>query len=605
MVGTRQSHLYVWSSSGGVLEGWEVCPRIDYDICYTPIIADLDGDGDVEVIVAANDYFQGQGGKGGIYIYDLDAPYDESKMEWPMWNHDTHNTSWYGFENIRPQAITDLSLTQSEEGVILHWSPVATDIQGNPEQIRHYKVYRSTDPSFVPDNSDLIGTTTDTTFIDSTGVSGKQFYIVRSLDKYCNLSGISNRMEVIGRETGEVLSSRAVQPGDTVRVKVRDGDQNTNPGEIDSVSVTVRNLRSGESEGVTLMEAGADSAIFRGGLSTAYGVDVNPGGGMLNVVGGDTVVVEYLDGMSRMGENVLVADTTLVVSLFGDVTGNGSVGAYDASLILQERVGHIVLPDPNWPNLMVEVGDVTGDGTLSALDASYILQYVVRKIRVFPVQTQEIPKPVFGQRLVWLEGAGRGIVHVTIDEMDGVVAGEMMLSFAGVLSDVTVRASELTSSYLVASKVENSCIRVSFAGAESGSGPGPVLEMVFDAPDTGLLSSLRLERASLNEGRIPVQIVEEVEIPKAYRLSQNYPNPFNPETTIHYDLAKTGAVRLSIYALTGQLIRILVDKESSAGRYSVTWDGTDDTGRGVASGLYLCRMEAGEFSTVRKLVLVR
>ena len=111
---------------------------------------------------------------------------------------------------------------------------------------------------------------------------------------------------------------------------------------------------------------------------------------------------------------------------------------------------------------------------------------------------------------------------------------------------------------------------------------------------------------SLNEGRIPVRIESvESKIPTAYRLSQNYPNPFNPTTTISYDVAKTGTVRLSVYALTGQHIRTLVNGERSAGSYSVTWNGTDDTGQDVAIGLYLCRMAAREYRAVRKLVLMK
>ena len=64
-------------------------------------------------------------------------------------------------------------------------------------------------------------------------------------------------------------------------------------------------------------------------------------------------------------------------------------------------------------------------------------------------------------------------------------------------------------------------------------------------------------------------------------------------------------MRLSVYALTGQLVRTLVDGERGAGRYSVTWDGTDDAGRDVASGVYLCRMAAGEYRAVRKMLVTR
>ena len=102
-----------------------------------------------------------------------------------------------------------------------------------------------------------------------------------------------------------------------------------------------------------------------------------------------------------------------------------------------------------------------------------------------------------------------------------------------------------------------------------------------------------------------VEMSEGVALPSGYALSQNYPNPFNPETTISYDVAKTGTVRLSVYALTGQLVRTLVDGGRAAGRYSVMWDGTDNAGRDVASGVYLCRIAAGEYRAVRKMLLTR
>jgi len=104
---------------------------------------------------------------------------------------------------------------------------------------------------------------------------------------------------------------------------------------------------------------------------------------------------------------------------------------------------------------------------------------------------------------------------------------------------------------------------------------------------------------------LAVDVSTEAATPSSYALSQNYPNPFNPETTIRYDLPNAGTVRLSLYNLTGQLVRTLVDREHPAGNYSVLWDGTDNIGRDVASGVYLCRMETEEYHAVRKLVLVR
>lgn len=94
-------------------------------------------------------------------------------------------------------------------------------------------------------------------------------------------------------------------------------------------------------------------------------------------------------------------------------------------------------------------------------------------------------------------------------------------------------------------------------------------------------------------------------IPRHFDLAQNYPNPFNPETTIHFSLPKGSHVEISIYNTMGQTIRRLVHAEYSAGTHWVQWDGRDDSGAKAASGVYLYRLQAGEFSQVRKMSLIR
>lgn len=94
--------------------------------------------------------------------------------------------------------------------------------------------------------------------------------------------------------------------------------------------------------------------------------------------------------------------------------------------------------------------------------------------------------------------------------------------------------------------------------------------------------------------------------PEGFRLDRSYPNPFNAETTISYYIPETSTVRLSIYALTGQLIRTLVDREHPAGRYSVLWDGRNDAGQDVSSGVYLYRLNGTDRGTeTKKMVLMR
>ena len=90
-----------------------------------------------------------------------------------------------------------------------------------------------------------------------------------------------------------------------------------------------------------------------------------------------------------------------------------------------------------------------------------------------------------------------------------------------------------------------------------------------------------------------------------YALFENYPNPFNPATTIAYHLPRASQVKLLVYNLAGQHVRTLVDAPQAAGRFQINWDGKDDIGNGLASGVYLYRLEAGNFAETKKMILMR
>jgi hypothetical protein len=88
-------------------------------------------------------------------------------------------------------------------------------------------------------------------------------------------------------------------------------------------------------------------------------------------------------------------------------------------------------------------------------------------------------------------------------------------------------------------------------------------------------------------------------------LSQNYPNPFNPATTIAFGLKEPGVVTLKIYDVAGKLVRVLVDGEREADHYQVVWDGRNNDGVRVASGVYFYRLKVRGFTRTKKLVLMK
>ena len=96
------------------------------------------------------------------------------------------------------------------------------------------------------------------------------------------------------------------------------------------------------------------------------------------------------------------------------------------------------------------------------------------------------------------------------------------------------------------------------------------------------------------------------QLPMVFSLAQNYPNPFNPTTKISYALPKTTAVKLQIFNLLGQRVRVLIENNRQpAGTYTIEWDGKDDLGRAVSSGMYYYRIEAGEFVKSHKMIMLK
>jgi len=126
----------------------------------------------------------------------------------------------------------------------------------------------------------------------------------------------------------------------------------------------------------------------------------------------------------------------------------------------------------------------------------------------------------------------------------------------------------------------------------------PVISDVVVRRDSGEVR-ISLGKAGGEEGLLSAAI------PTEFNLHQNYPNPFNPATTISFDLPEDAAVNLQIYDITGRKVRTLADHPFPAGVHQMVWDGRDERGAPVSSGIYVYRIEAGSYSNSHKMVLMR
>jgi hypothetical protein len=117
-------------------------------------------------------------------------------------------------------------------------------------------------------------------------------------------------------------------------------------------------------------------------------------------------------------------------------------------------------------------------------------------------------------------------------------------------------------------------------------------------PEGGLEMPLMIDVSTA----LPIDDDNEAETPLSFDLAQNYPNPFNPSTQISYSIPESMHVRLDVYSVNGQIVRTLQNGVQAAGRHSISFDTSNMQ---IASGVYLYRLEAGDFISVKKMLLVK
>ena len=145
------------------------------------------------------------------------------------------------------------------------------------------------------------------------------------------------------------------------------------------------------------------------------------------------------------------------------------------------------------------------------------------------------------------------------------------------------------------------------------------LSLPFDSPEPIVLENCELvvfvqahqTREVLQAAKIKltnfemVDIDEQAELPFKFNLSQNYPNPFNAKTSISYTIAEAGQVTLDIFDIRGRKVRTAFSGMQNPGNYHIIWDGLDDSGKPVASGLYLYRLNTEGKSVSKKMIFMK
>lgn len=286
-----------------------------------------------------------------------------------------------------------------------------------------------------------------------------------------------------------------------------------------------------------------------------------------------------------------VKTTTVSVKLdvllyFGDVTLNGGISALDASKILKYVVKKIETIDTDRADVSRE--EFSQVSSVDSWDAALILYKVVNPSYLFPVQGGESP---IGQQQVTTK-----LAFAPPASLEWTRTGDSWsLSASGVGpigADIVLRMPESAS---LASDIAFDYMRdgdmVTIAAAAIEGSELFRVNGMSDAPE--------VVSAKLNGAEAMVAV------PMSFDLHQNTPNPFNPSTTITFSLPESAPVTLAIYDVNGRMVRTLVSGERAAGLHEVVWNGMDDNGRAVASGVYVYRLTAGEKIATQRLALIR
>lgn len=304
----------------------------------------------------------------------------------------------------------------------------------------------------------------------------------------------------------------------------------------------------------------------------------------------------------------------LVTALMGDLDGDGELHINDLTRMIE------IILEMGDPPSADELGviDMNNDGAYNVLDAVILLEAILNNTplsKPVPAKGQaavEIPATTLSTARDWQDIP----VHITYD---GPVAG-LQVTIQYDTTAIQLGTPELgpgNENVTVFSSQSNGELRalaVDLSGGTIQIDNGLLMNIpvqVLDGTGSGPVQFEVVELILSGPGGTPIEtdfVVSTVSIealPTEYALERNFPNPFNPTTLIKYQLPEATQVELAVYNLLGQKIRTLVSGNQAAGYYTVQWNGRNDAGQPVPTGIYLYVLRAGNFVKSHKMALIK
>ena len=220
---------------------------------------------------------------------------------------------------------------------------------------------------------------------------------------------------------------------------------------------------------------------------------------------------------------------------------------------------------------------------------------------VFPTATSEVGDPVIAVDMTSHDfgSVASGETQFTISNTgDGILAGQISISEESVFS-ISLEGDDATNQLNYSlDPTQELTIVIFFTPTANEEYNDNVIITSNDPNNPQTVISVN----GLGSG---VSVVDDNIIPQVTELQGNYPNPFNPETAIRYAVKQDGQVSLRIFNLKGQLVKTLVNEQVKAGYHRITWNGKDNFGTDVATGIYLYRLETKTYNQTKKMMLMK
>ena len=341
----------------------------------------------------------------------------------------------------------------------------------------------------------------------------------------------------------------------------------------------------------------------------------------LNLFNGMTLTPDPTFGSDLLGN--LSPATSLGFLRGGDATGDNQVDIADANLIFS--LWNQTPADADY----ISAADINADGVINTLDLGFV--------------TSNFGNDGFGAAPVFKrineagDNSAASVEVLGVDEVDAWWPGRVFEVTTRVTGMSDVMAYDLSISYdpervkLVSSTqavvegdvfadnargtlffqrsepglVEVTAGRVGREMTASGDADLVTVRFVTLADEPGMIEVVSGQLVNSAYQGVDMRVKRAQALPDIAALHQNFPNPFNPSTEIRFDIPTARTVKLRVFNQLGQTVRTLVESRMKAGSYRIKWDGKTEAGQGVSSGVYFYSLEAGDYSQIRKMTLVK